>query len=218
MGKYKKISVIIPVFNQEKYLARCLRSIIFQSFKRDDYEIIVIDDCSTDNTAFVISQFKDELITITNKKNLGLPSCLNKGIKKLNSQYFVRLDADDYVNEKFLEILYLFVSNNKEQQAFACDYHLIDENEKIIKTENCMKKPIGCGIIFKTDDLINLGLYDKSFLLNEEKDLRTRFEKKYKIGRIALPLYRYRKHRYNMTNDLKKMKIFNQKLRTKHKK
>ena len=218
MSKYKKISVIIPVFNQEKYLARCLRSIIFQSFNREDYEIIVIDDCSKDNTPFVINQFKDELITITNKKNLGLPSCLNKGIKKLNSQYFVRLDADDYVNEKFLEILYLFVTNNKEHQAFACDYHLIDENEKIIKTKNCMKNPIGCGIIFKTDDLINLGLYDKLFLMNEEKDLRKRFEMKYKIGRVALPLYRYRKHPDNMTNDLGKMEIFNKRLKKKYKK
>ena len=66
----------------------------------------------------------------------------------------------------------------------------MNDKEKIIKKINCLKKPIACGILFKTHHLIDIGLYDEKFLINEEKDLRISL-KKYTIDRIALPLYRY---------------------------
>ena len=144
-----------------------------------------------------------------------MPGSLNLGIKNSNSQYIVRLDSDDYVNDRFLEILYMFANYNSKVNAFACDYHLIDENEQIIETVNCMEKPIGCGIIFRRQDLIKIGMYDEEFLINEEKDLRLRFENEFQINRIELPLYRYRKHETNMTNNKNAMSHFNKKLKEK---
>tara|TARA_Y100000816_G_C26107012_1_gene588617 strand:- start:3930 stop:4580 length:651 start_codon:yes stop_codon:yes gene_type:complete len=215
MSKLKKISVIIPVYNQEKYIARCLHSILSQTFIDDYFEVIVINDASTDSTSFVLEQFKKDIRIINNKKNIGLPGSLNLGIKNSNSQYIVRLDSDDYVNDRFLEILYMFANYNSKVNAFACDYHLIDENEQIIETVNCMEKPIGCGIIFRRQDLIKIGMYDEEFLINEEKDLRLRFENEFQINRIELPLYRYRKHETNMTNNKNAMSHFNKKLKEK---
>ena len=81
--KLKKISVIIPVYNQEKYIARCLHSILSQTFIDDYFEVIVINDASTDSTSFVLEQFKKDIRIINNKKNIGLPGSLNLGIKIL---------------------------------------------------------------------------------------------------------------------------------------
>ena len=195
------ISVIIPVFNQEKWIGRCLRSLLNQQISRADYEIIVVDDGSKDRTKYALELFTDEIILIENESNLGLPASLNKGIKKSRANHIVRVDADDYVNEYFLFILHHFMEQNKYMDAVACDYYLVDNGEEILDRKNCLTDPIGCGIMFKASQLFEIGLYDEDFKLWEEKDLRYRFEKKYKIHRLELPLYRYRRHEENITND-----------------
>ena len=194
-----QISVIVPVFNREGYIGRCLRSLLSQSFGKENFEIIVVDDGSTDSSMKILNAFKEDIKIIRNEKNLGLPSALNKGINNAKGKYIVRVDSDDYVNSEFLKILHLFVSLNNDYDAVACDYFLVDDNENIIKRVDCEKNPIGCGIIFQTKDLISIGLYNEKFLLNEEKELRNRFIKKYKIKRVSLPLYRYRQHTGNMS-------------------
>ena len=210
------VSIIVPVLNQEKWIGRCLRSLLNQSMNRDNYEIIVINDGSQDKTSYALELFSDEIKLILNDKNLGLPASLNKGIKEAKGNYIVRVDADDYVNEKFLDLLYEFMEQNKYMDVIACDYFLVDNNERVLSRMNCSDKPIGCGIMFKSADLFELGLYDEEFHLNEEKDLRYRFEKKYQISRLELPLYRYRRHSDNITNNKEGMKNFNEKLKSKH--
>ena len=217
MSKKPKISVIIPVFNQEKYLSRCLRSLIDQTLEKKDYEIIVVNDGSTDRTRFVAEMFKDEIKIINNKKNKGLPFSINEGILSARGRYIVRVDSDDYVNAEFLNIPYNFLSANPEMDAVSCDYYVVDDKEIILKRENSSKKPVGCGIMFRVEQLLDLGLYDNSFLMHEDKDLRIRFLKKYKIHRISLPLYRYRKHEKNITNNKIEMRKHFRKLAKKHK-
>ena len=75
-----------------------------------------------------------------------------------------------------------------------------------------MKDPIGCGIMFRTEHLIDIGLYDEEFYVHEERDLRIRYEKQYTIHHLELPLYRYRRHTDNITNDQDAMKYHEQKL------
>ncbi len=212
-----KVSVIIPTFNQEKYLGRCLRSLMDQSMNRVDYEIIVVNDGSKDKTKFAANLFKEEIKLINNKRNMGLPYSINKGILSAKGRYVVRVDSDDYVNKEFLNIPYNFLSSNEEIDAISCDYFLVDDKEKVIKRENSNKKPIGCGIMFRLEQLLELGLYDNKLLVHEDKDLRYRFLKKFKIHRIPLPLYRYRKHEKNITNNLLKMKKHFRQFKKKHK-
>ncbi len=81
MTKVPTISVLVPVHNQEKYIGRCLRSLLAQNFPREAFEIIVIDDGSHDRTPYALELFQDEITLVRNNTNLGLPASLNRGIR-----------------------------------------------------------------------------------------------------------------------------------------
>jgi len=211
------ISIIVPVYNRELYIGRCLRSLLDQSLERSKYEIIVIDDGSTDKTSTVLNAFKEEIKLIKNFKNKGLPFSLNKGIKNAKGRFVVRVDSDDYVNKEFLKFLEMYLLHNNDIQAVASDYYLIDDDENILKVKNSSKHPIGCAIMFRIESLIDIGLYDKTFKIHEEKDLRIRFLKKYKISRLPIPLYRYRRHKTNITKKKAEFQKQLKRLVSKHK-
>lgn len=101
-----KISVIIPVYNVEKYLKRCLDSIINQTFK--DLEIICINDGSTDNSAQILDEYanKDSRIKIITQPNSGLSATRNKGINIAQGEFISFIDSDDWIAENFYEKLY----------------------------------------------------------------------------------------------------------------
>ena len=210
------ISVIVAAYNQERYISRCLRSLIAQTIDRDKFEIVVINDGSTDRSSAVLGEFIGEIVLIDNEKNIGLPASLNKAIRRARSPFVVRVDADDYVNSQFLHLLHEFLRENKYMDAVACDYLLVDDQEEVLGRKNCLTDPIACGIMFRTEQLIDIGLYDETFLLHEETDLRLRFTKKYQVHRLELPLYRYRRHENNSTNDIAAMEHHRQRLIQKH--
>ena len=110
----------------------------------------------------------------------------------------------------------MFLEQNLDVDAIACDYFLVNDKEEIIERKNCEIEPIACGIMFRNTQLVEIGMYDEDFLINEERDLRIRFLKKYKIDRVKLPLYRYRMHMDNMTKNKKNLKLHNIKLKKKH--
>ena len=218
--KRNKISVIISAFNEEKYIGRCLRSLLKQNISDDLYEIIVINDASEDRTDFALKLFCDPrksiIKVLKNEENLGLPSSLNKAINFSNCEYLVRVDADDWVSQDFLKILYSFLENNSYMDAVACDYFIANDKEEILERKNCSEDPIACGVMFRRKQIVEIGMYDEEFKFNEEKDLKIRFENRYKIHRIEIPLYRYRKHKGNMTNDFISLNKFDKKLKRKH--
>lgn len=196
-----RISVIIAAYNAEKYVGRAVRSLIDQSFPKKKYEIIVMDDGSDDNTLEVLKSYGNLIRLIPIKKNSGLPRALNIGIRNALSPFIVRVDADDYVHKDFLHIENLFLSLNNYMDAVACDYYLVDEKENVIERKDALTHPIACGIMFRKDFLVDIGLYDETFLMAEDEELRFRYLEKYNIHRIELPLYRYRKHSSNITNN-----------------
>jgi len=209
-------SVIIPARNAERFIGRAIRSVLNQSIPLGEYEVIVVDDHSADRTAYALDLFKDEITILRNAHQLGLPGSLNCAIKIARGKFVVRVDADDYVRGDYLFILQRFLEDNTYMDAVACDYYVVDDAENIVERRNCMEHPIGCGIMFRTDHLIDIGLYDDNFLMHEDRDLRVRFLKKYAIHRIELPLYRYRRHQDNMTNDRSAWDDFEQRLKGKH--
>lgn len=195
------ISVVVPVYNQDRFVGRCIRSLLNQDFPKEKFEIIVVNDGSTDKTAAALNLFHNDISLIELKENVGLPSALNRAIRTAKAPYMVRVDGDDYVNEHFLTILHMFLAENHNMDAVACDYLLVNDREEVLGRRNCFVDPIACGIMFRTDQLIDIGLYDESFLLHEERDLRIRFLKKHSISHIEVPLYRYRRHDENLTNN-----------------
>jgi glycosyltransferase involved in cell wall biosynthesis len=210
------VSVIVAAYNQEKFIGRCLRSLLHQTLPQNSYEIIVINDGSTDRTPYALELFHDAVHTITNDQNNGLPASINKGIIAAKAQYIVRVDADDYVNTNFLNFLRFFLDQNSDIDAVACDYWLFNDTEKWLERVDCSQRPIACGIMFRKQQLLDIGMYDESFRCHEDQDLRIRFKKKYAITRLELPLYRYRRHENNLTNNAEAMEHHRQNLIRKH--
>ena len=98
-----KVSVIVPVYNMEKYLGECLSSLARQTF--NDYEVIVINDGSTDSSEEIIAYYKKEYPKIFKSysfKNQGISKTRNIGIEKANGEYLTFIDSDDYVEKTFL--------------------------------------------------------------------------------------------------------------------
>jgi glycosyltransferase involved in cell wall biosynthesis len=210
------VSILIPAYNAERFIGRAVRSVLNQTVSDDDREVIAVNDASIDRTAYALGLFEDEIRILHNEKRLGLPCSLNRAICAARGKYIVRVDADDYVTNDYIYILQRFLDENTHMDAVACDYLLVDDEENVIERRNCMQDPIGCGIMFRTDHLIDIGLYDVNFLMHEDHDLRLRFLQRYNIHRIELPLYRYRRHKTNMTHDSAASEQFQQKLRDKH--
>ncbi len=212
-----QVSVIITCHNYARYLSRAIRSVINQTLDRDDYEIIVVNDASTDETEKVMKTYSGRIKPLTLTKNAGLAAARNEGIKSALGRYVVNLDADDYVDENLLLVEMLFLNFNSTWDAVSCDYYLVDENEKHIGRISGSEKPIACGVMFRTDLLFGIGLYDENFKMREDEDLRLRFEKNHNIKNLELPLYRYRKHDNNMTNNKEGMAKYKKILKSKHK-
>jgi len=217
--KLSDISVIVCAYNHEKWIERCIRSLNNQSFiNRQDFEVIIVNDGSTDNTYKILKNLKDLkfLKIINNKKNIGLAKSINKAIKLSSGRYIVRVDSDDYVSRNFLYILKFFLDKNREYQAVATDYYKVSENENIISKINCLKEEIACGVMFRKEALIGIGMYNEKFVMREGHELKKRFQKKYKIARLELPLYKYRQHNKNRTTTKRKtLKLFDKKLKKK---
>nr|MBU6203452.1 glycosyltransferase family 2 protein [Acidobacteriota bacterium] len=210
------VSVIVAAHDEERYVGRCIRSLLAQRFPRDKFDIIVVDDGSTDRTPAILASFGDNITVLRNDMNVGLPASLNRAITSTHSKFIVRVDADDYVNTNFLDVLYMFLAENPQFDAVCCDYLLVDEREEVLQRCDAGNEPIACGILFRTEQLIDIGLYDESFLRHEDRDLRLRFLDRFTIQRVPLPLYRYRRHDDNITNDHELMSHHEQRLHAKH--
>ena len=211
-----QVSVIITCHNYARYLSRAIRSALNQSVSKKEYEIIVVDDASTDETQKVIASYSGLVKNVNLEQNVGLAAARNEGIKSALGRYVVNLDADDYIDENLITIELMFLNSNAGWDAVSCDYYLVDEAENHIERISGAEKPIACGVMFRTDLLLGIGLYDENFKMREEEDLRIRFERDHNIKNIELPLYRYRKHNANMTNNKKGMAKYKKILKTKH--
>ena len=195
-------SIIVTNYNYSKFLRRCLRSCLGQTYG-ENFEVILIDDNSTDNSLKIAEEFKklNNFKIIKNKKNIGVSRSANKAIKNSKGKYFVRVDADDFISKHTLEQLIFFIEQRKEIFGVACDYTLIDKFEKKLKRISAKEKPISCGILYNKNKFIEQGLYNKKFRHREEEELRIRLGKKYILDYLHIPLYRYRMHKENKTKS-----------------
>ena len=110
-----KLSIILPTYNMEKYLERCLDSVINQDIKKTDYEIIIINDESTDNSLQIAQKYalKHRNIIIHSKKNGGLGAARNTGLEIAKGEYIYFLDTDDYITENSLSSIIKIVKDHE---------------------------------------------------------------------------------------------------------
>jgi glycosyltransferase involved in cell wall biosynthesis len=142
------ISIIIPVYNVEKYLENCLNSVINQSYA--NLEIILVDDGSTDNSSKICDEYKkkDDRIKIIHKKNGGLSEARNIGIENSNGKYITFIDSDDTVELNYLEYLYKLIIENDADMS-VCYFNIVNgkikkislsENKKIYSSKEALKE------------------------------------------------------------------------------
>ena len=207
------VSVVMPVYNGEVYLAEAIESVLSQTYK--NFELIIIDDGSKDRSAEIIKKYcdKDSRVILHQQANSGLPVSLNKGIELAKADIIVRMDADDIMLPQRLERQIPFLLNHPEATVVSCySYHINSKGKRMGKSgtypyiasvENCKKHIAGGGMIFCLhpgvmfwkEPVVNAGGYDENLPVSEDTELWNRLADK-GLYTIVMPerLIEYRIH------------------------
>ncbi len=134
------ISIIIPVYNAEKYIEKCLDSICFQPYSKISFEIIAINDGSTDNSLKILEKYAQKIknIYIVNQQNSGAGKARNIGIEKANGKYIWFVDSDDYISENAFEKLDKFIKNDYDFVVF--NYNFLNIKNRLFSICNLPKQ------------------------------------------------------------------------------
>jgi glycosyltransferase involved in cell wall biosynthesis len=194
------VSIIVTSYNYELYIERCIRSCLDQDFDPAKFEVIVVDDHSDDHTVAVLDKFKrfPNFRLIVNDRNVGVAEASNIGVRAALGRYVVRVDADDYIGEYMVKFMSHYLDMNPDAFCLACDYFRVDDKQKLERV-HAEQSPISCGIMYRKDDLVAMGLYNPDFRHREEEELRSRL--KYQAHFLRIPFYRYRIHNTNKTKS-----------------
>lgn len=207
-----EISIIVPVYQVEKYIKECIDSILAQTFT--DFELILVDDGSKDNSGKICDEYavKDSRIRVLHKENGGAAVARNSGMDKATANYFTFIDGDDYIVPTMLECLYKKISEEDADIA-ACNYRYVFENgEKDYSTENKAEILSGKEIFYNRKNERNYGfwtvVWNKLYKAETFKNVRFRCGKYYedefwandifqmniKVVTVSDCLYYYRQH------------------------
>lgn len=126
------ISVIIPLYNKEKQIAHTLQSVFKQTFQ--DFEVVVVDDGSTDSSVAEVEKFSDSRIRLIHQKNAGVAAARNRGIEEAKGDLIAFLDADDEWKPEYLVTQYLLSQKYPDCSVFACNYEFRDTKGKVTST------------------------------------------------------------------------------------
>lgn len=198
-------TVLLPVYNGQMYLKKAIESILKQTYK--EFELLIINDGSTDSTDQIVRSYKDKRIRyIVNKKNIGLVETLNRGIKKASGTYIARMDADDLSHPQRLQKQIAFLSSHPDYGLVGSLFGLINEKREV--------REIGGAKLLGNEDL-KLGLlfgnvfchgetmfrkalfiqynlfYDKKYQYCEDYELWTRMSRYTKFMNLPEVLYFY---------------------------
>ena len=206
----KNISILLPVFNCGSYIEDAIQSIINNSYK--NYELIIVNDGSTDNTLEIINQFKDPRIRIYNKDNSGLIETLNYGLNKCNHPIIMRMDGDDIIHQKKIETQLNYFLKKKVvllgTQGFTIDgngkktgeINLPLSHDNIIKS--LLKLSSGLihpSVMYYKDAVLKVGGYNQNFKHAEDYEIYLRLGKVGKISNLEDKLIFLRKHESNVS-------------------
>jgi len=216
-----KVSVVMPVFNGERYLKESIESILNQTFK--DFEFIIVDDGSTNRTAEILKDYtkRDPRIKIiTNEKNIGLTKSLNKAIKIVQGEYIARQDADDVSLPQRLEKQVEFLENNLEIKVLGTFNYGINQRGEILRKntlsvsfqevkKNLIKRNpfIHSSVMIERETLNKVGLYNEKFRVAQDHELWFRILKIAKGENLPLFLVKKRYHSEMISIDKNKEQL-----------
>ena len=198
-----KVSIIIPCYNQGKYVAEAINSALRQTFK--DIEIVCVNDGSTDNSVEIIKSFENKyknFIFLNNEENRGVIYSRNFAIKNCNGTYILPLDADDIIEPTYVEKAVKILDNNPNIGIVYCKakifgnydkyWNLKPFNKSDILYENC----IFCSALFRKSDFLKIGRYNDNMKYGcEDYDLWLSFiEQGLEVFQINEILFSYRQY------------------------
>lgn len=212
------VSVIMPAYNSEKYISEAIESILDQSFK--DFEFIIIDDGSTDETWDIIQKYKmknQRIIAVKNEINLKMTKALNKGINLARGEYLVRMDADDWSYPYRIKAQVEFMQHNPNivvsgGSIEVCDERLVVKNKrKYPNSDKDVRKKIfrynpfaHPSTIFRKDKVLEVGKYDERLPLTQDYDLYFRLGKVGKFANLDRVLIKLRNHPKSSSMSMEK--------------
>ncbi len=218
------ISVYITNHNYGAYIEKAIKSVLDQTL--EDFELIIIDDGSTDNSKEIIESYKHlEFVSIIYQQNKGLNVTNNIAIRASKGKYIIRLDADDYFDKNALLLLSNELEQNKNLGLVFPDYYLVDEHDQVIGLERrhefeknvvLYDQPAhGACTMIRKKFLVELGGYDESFTCQDGYDLWLKFVDQHDVKNINTPLFYYRQHGSNLTKNEKRILSTRQKIKKK---
>ncbi|MBE5843388.1 MAG: glycosyltransferase [Butyrivibrio sp.] len=205
------ISIVLPVYNGEEYLAEAIESVLNQSYS--NLELIIVNDGSTDKSLEIANLYADSdsrVLVIDNRANLKLPKTLNVGFSKAKGQYFSWTSADNIYKEKAIEELHNEIQKSDDTIMVYSDYTCIDSKgdfqKKIVVHEiNDMMKGnvIGACFLYTRTIAEEIGEYDENLFLAEDYDYWIRMLGHGEIIHVNNDLYLYRLHSKSLTEEKK---------------
>lgn len=198
----KKVSVVMPVYNGAKYLKEAINSILNQTF--DDFEFIIINDGSEDESLNIIESYNDKRIKIINQKNAGITSSLNTGIRLAEANYIARMDADDVSLPNRLQYQYEYMQANLDCVILGSNAEIIDKNGEFVYRTNQPLSDFECKkkLPFNTPFLHPSIMINMNFAINEQRYpdfpvaqdlfLYNKLKSKGKFVNLEAPLLKYR--------------------------
>ena len=210
----RKISVLMPCFNNGRFLKNAVKSILDQSFR--EFEFIIINDGSSDNTDEIIKTFDDQRIKYVKKEHTGLADTLNYGLKIVNTDLVVRMDGDDIANTMKLEVQYKFLNRYKNYDVIGTNINIINSNNRILyrirypESDQEIKNQLLVNsvlphpaVLIKRNLFDRIGYYDNIDGKIIDYDLWLRAINIGKFYNIQEFLYSYRKHNQSLTGSIK---------------
>ena len=224
-----EISVIMPVYNSEKFLRESMQSILNQTFK--DFELIIINDCSTDNSLKIIKKFqeKDKRIKIiSNKKNIGAAGARNKGLRIAKGKYVAILDSDDLALKKRFVMQFNYLEKNPNIFLVGSSAIYIDENGREVRRFRkyddykilAWRLPKSCSIIHSSVMFRNNWkiFYNENFKSAHDYNFYLDLLDKGKnLTNLPQFLIKHRVHKNAFYSTNKKQKVFRDKTQKLHK-
>lgn len=201
---YPQITVLMSVYNGQRYLKKSIESILNQTCT--DFEFIIFNDGSTDSTSEILNQFDDpRIVIISNPNNIGLTKSLNIGLRLAKGELIARMDADDISLPHRFEKQILYLSKHSEVVVVGTNADFIDSNGVIIGNKIALLKPtfkdqlknnqiIHGSVMFRKSKIISEGGYNEFFRYVQDYELWLRIAKKYPIQNVQDTLYQLRMH------------------------
>lgn len=199
-----KFSLVITNYNRVNFLDRAIRSCTQQILFRQPMEIVVVDDGSTDGSKDILEEFAPEIRAFYSDANHGVAHASNVGLRESIGEYWMRVDADDYLNQYACAFMGAILDENPEVDFVYCDHYRVDirgvKIEKVKLDNDETLREHGAGVMFRTERLRALDGYDESLANAEDWDLIARLQNSGATGYyLPVPLYRYYIHGDNIT-------------------